>query len=139
MPGHTPVSGFKPYDWCHKSMPMSDPHSSWLKCLGEAHVWERRKIYKDFRPLTRKDRDTRLEFILMEAVLIPSSEPGHSDSAPNISASVRSALMAVWNPRRRSSSPVLRTNTLSTSRVSQHHLQCLGKSRGSLTEDTPRS
>lgn len=54
-------------------------------------MWERCRICKDFRAHTKKDRDTRHRFILMEAALCLPSELSWFDSAPSTSASVSSA------------------------------------------------
>lgn len=96
--------GFKP---CTKSMPLSDLHASCLKCLGEAHVQGYYNC-RDFSPCTKKNREARLKFLLMEEALRPSSEPSQSDSALSISASVQSAPSTMRDSRYRSLSPVPR-------------------------------
>ncbi|XP_065412399.1 CLK4-associating serine/arginine rich protein-like [Chrysemys picta bellii] len=80
--------GFKQCVSCAKPMPTSDPHDSCLKCLGESHQTDKCKIYKAFRPRTKKERDFRLRQLLMEAALSP--DPPSARQAPTPSASVRS-------------------------------------------------
>ncbi|KAH1186775.1 hypothetical protein KIL84_019524 [Mauremys mutica] len=83
--------GFKACEDCGKSMPKSDPHTLFLKCLGESHLKEHCKICRGFRPRTLKDRDQRLCILLMEAMLHPQSDPGSAEPAPSTSSSVCSA------------------------------------------------
>ncbi|EMP30317.1 hypothetical protein UY3_12543 [Chelonia mydas] len=81
--------GFKAYATCRKPMPVSDPHDSCLRCLGEEHQIERCKICKAFKPRTKKERDFRLKQLLMEAALQP---PGPERPTLASASSVRSAL-----------------------------------------------
>ncbi|EMP38046.1 hypothetical protein UY3_04805 [Chelonia mydas] len=57
----------------------SDPHSSFLQCLGETHQKDRCKICCEFCPRTLKEREQQLKVILMEAALCPHSDPGSRD------------------------------------------------------------
>ncbi|XP_065446569.1 serine/arginine repetitive matrix protein 2-like isoform X1 [Chrysemys picta bellii] len=96
-------------------MPLSDPHASCLRCLGEAHQKERCKICKAFKPRTKKERDFRLKQLLMETALQPSTSTAPSASVRSAPASVREPAPAGHpktaaptqrgNARRRSSSP----------------------------------
>lgn len=54
--------GFKACSSCTILMPVSDPHSSCLKCLGAAHVWDCCQICKDFTPRIRKERNQAKAF-----------------------------------------------------------------------------
>ncbi|EMP25115.1 Exocyst complex component 1 [Chelonia mydas] len=76
------INGFKPSDRCKRPMPISDPHSSCLHCLGEGHISEKCKICKSYKPRTVKECDTRLRALLMALTLTPTPEQ-RSDSAPS--------------------------------------------------------
>ncbi|XP_065436015.1 serine/arginine repetitive matrix protein 2-like [Chrysemys picta bellii] len=83
------VQGFKACATCRKPMPLSDPHDSCLRCLGEAQQKERCKICKAFKPRTKKERDFRLKQLLMETALQPSTSAAPSASVRSAPASVR--------------------------------------------------
>ncbi|XP_030433803.1 lysine-rich arabinogalactan protein 19-like [Gopherus evgoodei] len=80
MPGSP---GFKPCAVCRRPMPTGDPHEACLKCLGEAHLTDKCRICKAFKPRMKKERDVRLKQLLMEAALTPHS----SASAPRSTGS----------------------------------------------------
>lgn len=106
--------------------PVSNPHTSFLKCLREAHVKEKYRICKGFRPCTLKDRDIHLKALLLEASLCPGSEPCCSDS----SASVRSAPLASGSSQHCSSSPYRKRgtkNSAATGGTPQHHRETCGE------------
>ncbi|EMP42598.1 Protein QN1 like protein [Chelonia mydas] len=87
--------GFKACATCRKPMPVSDPHDSCLRCLGEEHQTEQCKICKVFKPRTKKEKDLRLQQLLMEAPLQPPG-PERPTSAP--ASSVRTALEPSRDP-----------------------------------------
>ncbi|XP_065409265.1 serine/arginine repetitive matrix protein 2-like [Chrysemys picta bellii] len=109
------AQGFKACATCRKPMPLSDPHDSCLRCLGEAHQKERCKICKAFKPRTKKERDFRLKQVLMEMVLQPSTSTAPPTLVWSAPASVRdpapaghpkpTALNQREHLRHRSSSP----------------------------------
>lgn len=82
--------GFKPCASCSKTMPLSNLHSSCLKCLGEAHTRDSCQICSNVKPRTKKDWEARLKFLLLEVALRPSCELCQSDLASSISVLVRS-------------------------------------------------
>lgn len=113
-------------------------------------------ICRGFRSRTKKDRDTRFKFLLMEAVLCPLSELGQMDSAMSTSTSVRSALAslgehgAVSPPQHQGKTLHQWPGTPGTNIHPQHrgsqlwhgtvgtapHYCCRGKSKGRLAEVT---
>lgn len=99
--------GFKQCAACAKPMLESYPHSSCLKCLGEAHIRDKCSICWGFR-LHTQDRDIRLKALLMEAALRLASELSWLDSAASTVASVHSAPLAWCAPRHCSTSPAQR-------------------------------
>ncbi|KAM7138853.1 uncharacterized protein RBU57_016541 [Macrochelys suwanniensis] len=74
--------GFKPCSACLKPMATGDPHESCLKCLGESHQLDKCRICKAFKPQTKKERDFRLQQLLLEAALSPMSSTSLAWSAP---------------------------------------------------------
>lgn len=102
--GYTQFPVFKRCDSCKKPMPISNPHSSCLRCLGETHISDNCRISKSFKPQMKKERDIQRRALLMESVLTP--EPSRSDFAPSIAASVWSVPLAPFLDHRRSPSPV---------------------------------
>lgn len=111
---------FKPCKSCQKPMPMSDSHSSCLKCLRDAHVQERCRICRDFKLHTKKDRDVKPRTILLEAALQLSSEPGLLNSAPSTSALLRSTPVTLKDTWHHSPSPALRGVILTVSKDLWH-------------------
>ncbi|KAM7164025.1 uncharacterized protein RBU57_008076 [Macrochelys suwanniensis] len=119
MPGSP---GFKPCWACLKPMPTGDPHNSCLKCLGESHLPDKCRIYKAFKPQTKKEQDFRLKQLLLEASLspmlaphrnpVPTSAAGPAPAAlerPSSSKEPRHRTPQAGTPqRRRSMSPRLR-------------------------------
>ncbi|EMP38657.1 hypothetical protein UY3_04138 [Chelonia mydas] len=69
-------------------MPVCDPHSDCLRCLGEAPLSDRCKICRSFKPRTKRERDIWLWAILMESVLTPTPVR-HSELAPGTVVLVR--------------------------------------------------
>lgn len=109
------ITEFKPCALCSKSVPLSDPHLSCLKCYGEAHKKDRCQICKEFKPQIQNNQAVRLKVLLMEAALKPALEL-HWDSAPSTSASVQSILHQSWSPGTNHLPWCARRNTTSTRR-----------------------
>lgn len=90
-------------------MPKGDPHDSCLKCLGEAHLADACKICRVFKPRTKREWDSCLKLLLMEAALqlalagqfTMCSAPASTRGTP-----VHSKTSAPKAPRHRSHSPV---------------------------------
>lgn len=82
---------FKPCNSCKWPLPISDPHSSCLRCLGEGHISDKCLFCKSFKPRTNKERDSRLKVLVMESALTRALEQ-RSDSALSTTESVRSTL-----------------------------------------------
>lgn len=122
---------FKPCASCHKPIPVSDPLTSCLKCLGETHVQEQCRICRRCRSRTKKDRDTRFKFFLMQAVFCPPSELSHGDLALSTLTSMRSSLASLREAQCSSASPALRKDSAPTARDSQHRYASPAPTRNS--------
>ncbi|EMP29840.1 Transformer-2 protein like protein alpha, partial [Chelonia mydas] len=107
-PGHwaaialhmAPVRSKAPY---RRSMPRSDPHVDCLRCLGEAHISNRCKICKSFKPRTKRERDVRLWAILIESALT-LTPVRRSELAQGTVVSLRSDPLVPSTSQHRSSS-----------------------------------
>lgn len=78
-------------------MPVSDLHSTCLRCLGEGHISDKCQIGKSFKPRTEKDREIRLKVLTLAL-------EQRSDSASSTTASLRSALPVLSTSQHRSPS-----------------------------------
>lgn len=58
--------GFKTCETCHWSFPCSDGHSSCLWCLGNSQNSSKCMVCVSFKGRAKKDKETRLKFLLME-------------------------------------------------------------------------
>lgn len=67
-------------------MPISDPHNTCLKCLGEACQTEKCKLCGAFHPRTKKEQDFRLKQLLIKSTL--HSQPAANRQDPALGASV---------------------------------------------------
>lgn len=101
------VTGLQASCLLQQGMPLSNTHSSFLKCLGEAHIGDHCWICSAFKPRTKKDQEARLKVLLMNTVLSSSSEPSHLNSALSTSLLVQSTHPAIQEAQHRSSSLVL--------------------------------
>ncbi|EMP34278.1 hypothetical protein UY3_08568 [Chelonia mydas] len=108
-------------------MPVSDPHNSCLKCLGDSYVKEHCWICKNFWPCTQKERDIHLRALLMESTLCPASEP--SIQAALSALASHSTPLAPGSSQHRSLSPVPKK------KAKKHSPALSKKAQGSSSKD----
>lgn len=87
---HSP--SFKACLSSNKSMPVSDPDYSCLKCLGYSHETDKCHIYRGLKPQSKKDRAASPKSLLMQSAFRLSLEPSYLEWVQSTSELVRSAL-----------------------------------------------
>lgn len=97
---------------------------------------EQCRIFRSFKPRTKKDRDNRLKFLLMGAVLCPPSAPIQVELAPSTWMLVRSALAPLREAGCRSLFPAPRRDSAPVTQDSQHHHVSLMEIKSTLATDS---